>query len=89
MLEPGAKAPAFTLRDQDGEKVALTSFKGQTAVLYFYPKADTPGRWSSRRPRLQVGYEPRHLPLVALEGSAQRRVGTGHEQLAARSVRSS
>ncbi len=43
MLEPGAKAPAFTLLDQDGEKVALTSLKGQTVVLYFYPKADTPG----------------------------------------------
>lgn len=43
MLEPGAKAPAFTLQDENGEKVALTSFKGQTVVLYFYPKADTPG----------------------------------------------
>ncbi len=43
MLEPGAKAPAFTLLDQDGEKVALTSFTGRTVVLYFYPKADTPG----------------------------------------------
>ncbi len=43
MLEPGAKAPAFTLLDQDGGRVALTSLKGQTVVLYFYPKADTPG----------------------------------------------
>jgi peroxiredoxin Q/BCP len=43
MLEPGAKAPAFTLLDQDGEKVKLSDFKGQTVVLYFYPKADTPG----------------------------------------------
>jgi peroxiredoxin Q/BCP len=43
MLEPGAKAPAFTLLDQDGEKVKLTDLKGRTVVLYFYPKADTPG----------------------------------------------
>lgn len=43
MLEPGDKAPAFTLPDQKGEKVSLSDFKGQTVVLYFYPRADTPG----------------------------------------------
>jgi peroxiredoxin Q/BCP len=42
-LEPGTLAPAFTLPDQDGEKVSLSDFAGQTVVLYFYPKADTPG----------------------------------------------
>jgi len=43
MLEPGAPAPAFTLPDQDGKDVSLTDFTGKTVVLYFYPKADTPG----------------------------------------------
>jgi thioredoxin-dependent peroxiredoxin len=43
MLEPGDRAPAFTLPDQNGEKVRLSDFKGQTVVLYFYPRADTPG----------------------------------------------
>jgi peroxiredoxin Q/BCP len=43
MLEPGDKAPAFTLPDQSGEKVKLSDFKGETIVLYFYPRADTPG----------------------------------------------
>jgi len=43
VLEPGDKAPAFTLPDQDGNKVKLSDFKGQTVVLYFYPRADTPG----------------------------------------------
>lgn len=43
MLEPGKKAPAFTLPNQDGEKVKLTDLKGRRVVLYFYPKADTPG----------------------------------------------
>jgi thioredoxin-dependent peroxiredoxin len=43
MLEPGDKAPAFTLPDQDGKKVKLSDFKGETVVLYFYPRADTPG----------------------------------------------
>ena len=43
MLEPGDKAPAFTLPDQRGEKVKLSDFKGETVILYFYPRADTPG----------------------------------------------
>jgi len=43
MIEPGAKAPDFTLPDQDGNTVSLSDFEGQTVVLYFYPKADTPG----------------------------------------------
>jgi peroxiredoxin Q/BCP len=43
MIETGEKAPAFTLPDQDGTDVSLADFAGQTVVLYFYPKADTPG----------------------------------------------
>lgn len=42
-IEEGKKAPAFTLADDDGKKVKLSDFKGQPVVLYFYPKADTPG----------------------------------------------
>jgi len=37
------KAPEFTLPDQNGEPVSLESFRGKTVVLFFYPKADTPG----------------------------------------------
>src|SRR5690349_19885744 len=43
MLEQGADAPDFTLPDQDGNDVTLSGLKGQTVVLYFYPRADTPG----------------------------------------------
>ncbi len=43
MLAEGDKAPAFALPDQDGKTVRLKDFKGQTVVLYFYPRADTPG----------------------------------------------
>jgi peroxiredoxin Q/BCP len=42
-LGPGAKAPAFTLPDQDGKKVSLRDFAGQPVVVYFYPADDTPG----------------------------------------------
>jgi peroxiredoxin Q/BCP len=43
MIEQGQTAPDFTLPDQDGEDVTLSSFRGRPVVLYFYPKADTPG----------------------------------------------
>jgi len=42
-LAPGDKAPDFTLLDQDGNTVKLSSFKGRKVLVYFYPKADTPG----------------------------------------------
>ena len=43
MIETGQSAPDFELPDQDGNEVALADYRGQTVVLYFYPKADTPG----------------------------------------------
>ena len=42
-LEVGNKAPAFTLENQSGTKVALKDFAGERIVLYFYPADDTPG----------------------------------------------
>ncbi len=43
MVEEGKRAPDFTLEDQDGNSVKLSSFKGKSVVLYFYPKDDTSG----------------------------------------------
>ncbi|HKP88557.1 MAG TPA: thioredoxin-dependent thiol peroxidase [Thermoleophilaceae bacterium] len=43
MIEPGQPAPDFTLPDQDGEPTTLSDKRGGPVVLYFYPKADTPG----------------------------------------------
>jgi peroxiredoxin Q/BCP len=42
-LVAGAKAPDFTLAGDDGRNVSLADFRGRKLVLYFYPKADTPG----------------------------------------------
>jgi peroxiredoxin Q/BCP len=42
-LQINDKAPAFSLLDQDGNKVSLKDFAGRIVVLFFYPKADTPG----------------------------------------------
>jgi peroxiredoxin Q/BCP len=43
MIEPGDEAPDFELPDQDGRAVKLSDFHGRPVVVYFYPKADTPG----------------------------------------------
>ncbi len=43
MLKIGSKAPEFHLSDQDGETINITDFKGQKVLLWFYPKASTPG----------------------------------------------
>jgi len=42
VLSEGDKAPDFRLPDQNGNQVKLSDLKGETAVLYFYPRADTP-----------------------------------------------
>ena len=42
-LEAGAKAPGFTLTDQDGSSVSLADFAGSNVIVYFYPAAGTPG----------------------------------------------
>ena len=42
-VEEGKAAPAFTLEDSDGKKVALKDFRGRDVIVYFYPKDDTPG----------------------------------------------
>jgi peroxiredoxin Q/BCP len=43
MIDSGGPAPDFTLDDQDGKPVTLSELRGKWALVYFYPKADTPG----------------------------------------------
>jgi len=42
-IQEGKAAPAFTLTNQDGEKISLHDLRGKDVILYFYPKDDTPG----------------------------------------------
>ncbi len=43
LIDPGKKAPAFTLNDQHGDTRRLSDYEGRPVILYFYPKDDTPG----------------------------------------------
>jgi len=43
LIDPGRKAPAFSLKDQDGKTHTLADYAGRPVILYFYPKDDTPG----------------------------------------------
>ena len=43
MLEPGDAAPDFTIPDQDGNPTSLHDYRGKWVLLWWYPKADTPG----------------------------------------------
>jgi peroxiredoxin Q/BCP len=43
LIDEGKKAPAFSLKDQDGKPHKLSDYAGKAVVLYFYPKDDTPG----------------------------------------------
>ena len=43
MLEAGSAAPDFTVQNQDGTDRSLSDFRGHNVVLWWYPKADTPG----------------------------------------------
>ena len=58
-IEPGEKAPAFTLTADDGSQVKLSDLQGRPVVLYFYPKDDTPGctkeacAFRDRKPELE------------------------------------
>ena len=43
MVQEGKKAPGFTLKADDGTDITLSALRGKPVVLFFYPKADTPG----------------------------------------------
>ena len=43
LLNVGTKAPEFSVKDHSGKDVSLSDFLGKNVILWFYPKADTPG----------------------------------------------
>jgi peroxiredoxin Q/BCP len=75
MLEAGESAPDFTLPDQDGEELTLSSLRGETVVLYFYPRADTPGCTTQA-----CGVRDRHADYAA---AGARVIGISPDEVAA------
>ncbi len=61
LIDPGKKAPSFSLNDQDGKTHKLADYAGKPVVIYFYPKDDTPGctketcEFRDRLPQLKKG----------------------------------
>ena len=56
MLKKGTKAPDFNLQDQDDNSVSLSDFEGQKVLLWFYPKASTPG-WTVEGQKLRDEFQ--------------------------------
>lgn len=72
MLERGESAPDFELMNQDGEPVKLSDFAGRNVVLYFYPKAGTPGCTRQARGVRDRGAEYEQADAVVLGVSRDR-----------------
>ena len=68
MLEVGMKAPEFTLNDKDGNPVNLSDFLGRKAVVYFYPKDNTPGctRQACAFAAAYEGFKSRNVVVIGI-----------------------
>ena len=72
MLDVGAKAPSFTLPDGDGTEISLDNFRGKKVVLWFFPKANTPG-WTTEgkgfRDELQK-FEEKNVVIIGMSADS-------------------
>ena len=68
MLGVKDKVPTFSLEDENGQEVSLKDFKGKTVVLYFYPRADTPGctREAIDFTRLESDFAENHTAILGV-----------------------
>ena len=84
MIDVGKKAPAFTLKDQDGVTHKLSQYAGRPVVLYFYPKDDTPGcttescDFQTRLPKFVKAGNAVVLGVSILDEKSKARFATKH-----------
>jgi peroxiredoxin Q/BCP len=84
LVEPGRKAPAFALPDQDGKTHRLRDYTGRPLIVYFYPKDDTPGctreacAFRDARPRFKKG-RVAVLGVSVLDTASKARFARKHE----------
>jgi peroxiredoxin Q/BCP len=84
MIETGEQAPDFELPDQDGSPVRLSALRGRPVVLYFYPKADTPGCTTQAcgiRDR-RAEYEAAGVTVVGVSPDPVERIKRFHDKQA-------
>jgi peroxiredoxin Q/BCP len=78
MLKVGDKAPPFRLKSDAGEEIALSDFKGQRVLLYFYPRANTPGctieacEFRDARPQ----FARKDTAILGVSGDAEKALGS-------------
>lgn len=72
-LAVGTDAPAFTVKDTNGNTVSLSDFPGKTVVLYFYPKDDTPGctKQAQSFRDAQSKYQPKDIVVLGVSADDQ------------------
>jgi thioredoxin-dependent peroxiredoxin len=81
MIEPGQPAPDFELPNQDGEPVRLSDLRGRRIILYFYPKAGTPGCTTQAcgiRDR-RADYEAAGARVLGVSPDPVKAIGTFHD----------
>ena len=84
LIEPGIKAPAFTLKDQAGHTHRLADYAGRPVVLYFYPKDDTSGctkeacEFRDRLPRFKAG-KAAVLGVSILDEASKAKFASKHD----------
>src|SRR6202165_1679520 len=82
MIEPGSQAPDFELPDQDGRAVKLSDFRGQSVVVYFYPKAATTGSTTQACGRRdhRSDYDEAHAVVLGISPDPVAKVKKFHEK---------
>jgi thioredoxin-dependent peroxiredoxin len=84
LVDPGKKAPAFSLNDQEGKTHKLSDYAGRPVVIYFYPKDDTPGctaeacAFRDNLPRFKKG-EAAILGISILDEKSKAKFAAKHE----------
>ena len=74
MLKEGDKAPEFVSKDQDGNPVKLSDFKGKRVVLWFYPKDDTPG-WTKEACSLRDAggkFDKKNIEVIGVSTDSEK-----------------